>query len=341
MVQSFKERIKNLFSDNSEEKKSLICDFVRGGLIFDEDGTVKVCAKLLQSAEKDFILISNFNGLWLDVNSIQNRISEIKSLFTDGAVPKTCADCCYLVENKPDKKKALDFLYLSHWKCCFLNCVYCRGEKTDDISQVNHYDIYPVVEQMIDSGLVDKNTEIVFACGDASLHPEFDKLMYFFINYEMKNVVIHTSAQRYCHSIAEALGKNIAKVVVSLDSGCPYIYERVKGINKFDIVIANLKRYLEYEDKSKKQITINYTLVERVNDNKKEILDWFMLSRSLGIKKLSLDITEKWYNNLCYSIPEYLKELILFSKEIAKLNNIEMEFSPAVNSLYKRIKQES
>lgn len=272
------------------------------GLVFTEDLKVKFS----DDVSCDKILEENFNGLWLDIDKIKKLVSN---------------------------DEALGFVVLSHWKCCFLNCLYCSEKKTDDLLTVKHFDIMPVIKQLVNSGLINRNTKIIFNCGDAALHPEFDKIMYFFINYEMKDIVIHTSAMRYCHSIAEAVGKNIAKVVISLDCGCPYIYERVKGINKFDIAIANIKRYIEFAGKLSNQIIINYTLVQGINDNQKEILDWFMFTRNLGIKKFSLDIDDKWYNSLNEKIPDYLEEILVFVRELSEFNNIEIDFSSKLKKL--------
>ena len=268
------------------------------GLEFTFDEKVKVI-----SSE---ILEFNFNGLWLDIDKLKSLVS------------------------------SLDYVVLSHWKCCFLSCSYCVEKKTDDLNTVKHFDIMPIIEQLVDNGLITKHTQIIFGCGDATLHPEFDKLMYYLINIGMKDVVINTSAMRHCHSIAEAMMKNITKLVVSLDAGCPYIYERVKGINKYDIAVANIKRYLEFENTSSTQVVINYVLLNGINDNKKEILDWFMFSRNLGVKKLSIDIDEKWYN-LLDTIPEYLKEILVFTKELSEFNNLEIEFSHRMSNLNEKI----
>ena len=268
------------------------------GLEFTYDGKVKIFSN--QVYEFDF------NGLWLDIEKIKSLVS------------------------------SLDYVILSHWKCCFLNCLYCVEKKTDDLNTINHFDIMPIIEQLIDSGLINKETQIVFSCGDATLHPEFDKLMYYLTNYGMKDIVIHTSAMRHCQSIADAMIKNIVKVIVSLDSGCPYIYGRVKGINKYDIAVENIKRYLEFETPSSKQVIINYTFLSGINDNKKEVLDWFMFCRNLGVKKLSVDIEEKWYNTLD-TIPDYFEEILIFTKELSDFNNLEIEFSQRMSDLYERV----
>ena len=100
--------------------------------------------------------------------------------------------------------------------------------------------------------------------------------------------------------------------------------------------LTNIKRYLEFENPSSKQVVINYVLLNGINDNKKEILDWFMFSRNLGVKKLSIDIDEKWYN-LLDTIPEYLKEILVFTKELSEFNNLEIEFSHRMSNLYEKI----
>lgn len=312
---------------NLNSKSNLVCSSIKGGLLFTHDGKISLCKRCLP----EFSIVDNFNGLGLDVDLLKSRIKEHSS----ASISNNCINCPYIVDDYSKKVSSLDFVVLSHWKCCFLDCVYCQDKKTDDLLTVNHFDIMPVIEQLIDSGLISKETQIIFDCGDATLHPEFDKLMYFFINYGMKNIIVKTSALRFCQSVADAISRNILQLVISIDAGCPYIYEKVKGLNKFDLMISNLKRYLEYEDKSRKHIALSYNLVEGINDNKKELIDWFMFSRNLGVKKLILDIDDKWYNNVCANIPNNLKELILFVKELSELNKFEIEFSQKIDYLYK------
>ena len=205
--------------------------------------------------------------------------------------------------------------------------------------KAKHYDIYNTIFQLVDKGLVNKKTKIIFESGDATVHPEFDKIMYYFINNEIENIVINTPAMRFCESIAEAISKNMCEVVVSFDSGCPYIYEKVKGQNKFDIAISNIKRYLEFQLPSEKRVVLKYTLINGVNDNQKELLDWFILSRDLGVKKLAVDIEDKWFEQVQFSTPQYLKELLLFIKSMSEYNNFEIEFSKKIDIIYDAIKE--
>ena len=322
-----------LFS--STKKLNHTCRYVSGGLIFSPDETIAVCNSF-NKKDESFILYRNFNGINFDSDKLKSDIINLRNKY-NSLSNKYCFDCFNYIKLKNTDKPFFSFIELNHWKCCFLKCKYCKYNKTDDISQTNHYDINPVLQELLDNNLINKNTKIVIDCGDALVHPEFDKLMYFFINNEMKDVDIYTSAQRYCHSISEAVDKKIARIFISVDSGCPYIYERVKGFNKFDIAVSNIKRYLAFDDKLRKRVILTYMLVKGINDNKKEILDWFMMSRGLGIKKLFADIDDNWYDELNGFPDNNLKELILFIRELADLNDYDIEFSLKLQKLYNNI----
>ena len=315
------------------EKQNYTCRYINCGLIFSPDKKIKLCCNDSYNA----VIVNDFNGINFDSSALKEKIEKIRSEYIHSN-NDNCSDCYNKVLSKKNKSDSFfDFVELNHWKSCFLNCVYCNDEKVIDLTSVNHYDITPVISEMFDKKLISKNTKIIFGCGDALLHPEFDKLMYFLINNDMKDIEIFTSAQRYCHSISEALDKKIAKLYISFDSGCPYIYERIKGFNKFDIAVNNLKRYIMYDDKYKGRVILTYKLVKGINDNKKEILDWFMMSRGFGIKKLYADIDENWYNELNGNPDVNIRELILFMNELAQLNCYDIEFSIRLNYMYKKI----
>ena len=322
-----------LFHEN--KKLNHTCRYVAGGLVFSPDDKILVCNSFNNLNEK-FVLYNNFNGINFDSGKLKSDIINLRNNYSS-LYNKNCLDCLNYIKFKSTDKPFFKFIELNHWKCCFLNCKYCRYSKTDDISQTKHYDINPVLQDLLDNNLINQYTKIIIDCGDALIHPEFDKLIYFFINNNMKNIDIYTSAQRYCHSISEAIDKKLARIFISIDSGCPYIYEKVKGSNKFDITISNIRRYLDFDDKLRKRVILTYTVVKGINDNKKEILDWFLMSRGLGIKKLFADIDDNWYDEINGFPDENLKEVILFIKELSVLNDYDIEFSSKLQKVYNNI----
>lgn len=313
------------FLKNKNIKKN-VCN----SLLFDNANNISLCP-----FNKFEPIIKNYDGIWLDADKIIEKIS----LFYNTEHPE-CNNCPYLKNDSNKKTCEIENLYLSNWHYCYVDCKYCYSNKEEDLVKAKHYDILPSIKTLLDKKLITKHSNIIFECGDASVHPEFDKILFFLINYGMKNVIINTPAFRYCESIAQAIAQNIAKVIIPIDSGCAYIYEKIKGLGKYEIAMNTIKRYLAFQEPSQTRVILKYTIVQGINDNPKEILDWFILSRDLGVKKLCLDIDANWNNQLKNSIPAYLKDLILFAKNMSAYNNLEIEFSPRLDIIYKRIAEQ-
>ena len=75
-------------------------------------------------------------------------------------------------------------------------------------------------------------------------------------------------------------------------------------------------------------------MLEGINDNEKEILEWFILSRNLKIKKLFFEIENTWYSKIKNSVPKYVKDIIIFVKDMADFNNISLEFGDMTQAIY-------
>ena len=64
------------------------------------------------------------------------------------------------------------------------------------------------------------------------------------------------------------------------------------------------------------------------------------MSKKHGIKKQVNDIAENWFREIKDSIPDYLKEIILFVRKISDFNEIKIEFCERAAVLYNLIKNE-
>ena len=309
-----------IFNKNNNKN---ICGYITNSLTFGSNNEVKLCPYYNCG-----IIIKDFNGIWLDVD----KITKEKNSFLNSGL-NDCKTCPFF-KTIHTKSEELEYLYLANWNYCYVNCCYCDTEKVEDLIKAKHYDVFPSIQTLIDNKLVTKKTKVIFECGDATVHPEFDKILFFLMNYGFENITINTPAFRYCESIAQAIGKKIARVIVPFDAGCSYIYGKIKGINKYDIAMNTIKRYISFQELEYIGVVFKYTIIQGINDNQKEILDWYILSRDLGVRKLILDIDKKWFEAVKNSIPEYLKELLKFAKNISQYNELTIEFSPRANILY-------
>ncbi len=328
-----RKKIIDYFSSLSSNKKINACSNVFYSLYFDSQNNIRVCPK-----QNYGILIRNFDGIWLDTGKIaQNRKSYINS-FKIGNPDTICLDCEYLKNGIYTEQNELKEIHLGHWKNCYLKCRYCNSEKNENLIQAKHYNVFDAINRLIDEKQLTTNTRIIFECGDALIHPEFDKLLYFFINYESKEIVVNTPALTYRESIAEAIAKNVIKLIVNIDCANTHIYKYIKGEDCYDIVTANLQRYLQYQEPKEKRVLTKITLYKGGNDGKKELSDWFVLSRDLGINEMIVDIDEAWFAEMKEDIPDYLKEMLFFIKNIAQLNGVVVDFSPKIEKLYEKIR---
>lgn len=327
--------LKNIIKSLNKNNQKSYCKYISESVYFDFQNNVRLCPY------NDFGLIqSNFDGIWLDTDKIKNIRSECSEIICSDKIPNNCKECSFLTNSYEEQKKSLKYVYLAQWKFCSLNCIYCDFPKNDNFIEAKHYDVLPAIKQMIDTGLITTDTTFVFECGDACTHPEFDKLIYFLLNYECKNIIIKTSGLRFCQSIADVIAKSKGEVHISFDAGTRFMYEKIKRLDKYNDAIQNTKRYLSYQLPNEKNVVLSYKIINTVNDNEKELLDWFITAKNLGIKKLAFDIELKWYNSIRYSIPKYLKDIVLFIKNMCDYNNIELVFGECANIIYNITSQE-
>lgn len=342
MFDAFSKKAELLFKGLNQEKNNF-CSFVSESLVLNQDGVLTPYCVFRNS--RNLILDDKFNFLWIDTEKVFSQLNNCNISFRQKHPHDNCIDCLAssIHTKKDDKSMApIKRLYLSHWKCCPFNCLYCEREKKEDISLSKHYDIMPVINQLIDTMLIDKKTQIIFECGDATLHPDFDKLIYFFLDYGMTDIVVHTSALRYCQSVADSIGRNRAKVYIPIDSGSWYQMNKIKQLDKQNIILTNVNRYIQYQDKNAKNITFKYTLIKGTNDYTEGILEFFLFTKNSRINNFYLDIEDKWFYEIRYEPPTYLLDIISFSENLAKMNDFSFEFSDKINYLHskKEIKKE-
>ena len=315
------------------KNNSLICKHIKSSLFFDNQNKVRFCPYC-----SDFAADTNLDGIWLNIDKIEQKRLELLKV-----QPKSCKDCKFYETYSPKKEiPQIKTLYIANWHFCYVDCVYCKSEKIEDLIKAKHYDFFPYFKELEDKKLVNKDTKVVFVCensGDCCVHPEFDKIMFYFLNSGYKNIEVNTSAQRFCDSVAQGIARDIAKVIIPFDSACQYVYNMVKQINKFQFALDNLKKYLTYQMPNKKNVIVKYTITSGVNDNKKEPVDLFILARDLGVKKLIFDVEQELYEKSLDFLPLYLEEIIILLRDIAKYNAFDIEFTPRLNVLYKQIKE--
>lgn len=330
--------IKNIKNKINGEKCFLSCNWLEHGIIFDHANIIRVCCEQSHEGRGRYVLDDKFNGIWFDKNKIITEKRKLRNSVRKGIIPDSCRGCQFLKYDYWDNKDYFADVLLTHWTNCNTRCIYCPAVRDNNLSDEYVYNIIPILQQMFDDKLIDSNTKFSIAGGEATIYPEFDKLIYFLLETGINNININTSGIRFCHSIAEAISQNAAEVCISLDSSSAYMHKKIKCSDTFNIVVNNIKRYLEYQQLGEERVIVKFIILKGINDNKKELLDWFMLSRNLGVKKLAVDIDIAWFKEIENNIPDYLKMLIIFIKQMAEINSVHLDLYDRADKIYKMIK---
>ena len=319
------------------QKKFVSCEWLEHGIIFDHANIIRVCCEQSHEGRGRYVLDDSFNGLWLDIPKIQEAKKRLRAQVRNGEIPSSCKGCSFFKEDYWDDENYFSNVLLTHWVRCNTKCVYCPAVRDKSLNDDNHYNIVPILEQLFESKLVDSTTKFSIAGGESTIYPEFDKLLYYLLDNEVENININTSGVRYSASISEAISKYNVEVVISLDAGNAWLHKRIKETDTFNAVTNSIKQYVEAQPYGESLVVVKYILLKGLNDNNKEILDWFLLCKKLGVTRFALDVDIAWYREMENQVPDYVKDLIVFAKNMAKVNSVQLDLYDRADMIYKAI----
>ncbi len=295
------------------------CQYIKNGLNFTRTG-LGFCNKL-PSIGQDSIVLYGDNFYENFVNIKKNTIENCKN----NIIPSFCEGCIYLEEKEWDDNfdDKINNIEIFHWNQCNCACVYCgnRSEThlkiTKKKEKSEFVDLYKILKAFIKEKHFAENVNVSFVGGEPTLLKEFPNILKLFMkqNYKMH---ILTNGILYEKLFAKSLKHNKENyMTISLDCGCKDMFNRLKGVDKYDDVIKNIKRYLKDSGENSKNLIIKYILIEGLNDNKEEIIKWLELCKLLGVKTLhpTIEFCHSTNNPSKKGPSDHICELYNFMKE--------------------------
>lgn len=333
--------IKKIFEFIKPGKSYLSCEWLEYGMIFDTGNLIRVCCFQSNKGGGRPVLLHDFKGDNYNFGQIFDEKNLMRLKHREGQIVSECRMCPNLIKKKWDKKNIIKKLLLTHWIDCNSNCLYCPAVKDEELkNRMTHYNIIPVLKEMIDFNVINKNTLIDISGGEASIYPEFDEMMQLLFDNKFKNIVINSSGINLSDSILKGLKSGSAKLIVSLDAGTKETHVKIKQVDSFDVVIANLKEYLKAAKKKDSVIT-KYIIMPPLNDNQEQIEKWLLLNKSIGIKSIFLDVEIGWYRENADNVPDNIKKLIKFSVAQAKKIGLKLVLIDRALMVYNQMKIEA
>lgn len=173
---------------------------------------------------------------------------------------------------------------------CQSKCFYCdpsiKGDTrfSDTLEVKAGYEaLFGVLEYAKNNGLFSDKVRWSVATGEIAIHPYREQILKL---VGKDSACFYTNAMKYDEEIAKKLSENPKNVIqVSIDSGTAETWNRVKGVNNFELVKENLFRY-HAMCIHPNQIELKYIIFPGVNDSDADFYGAVELLKQLQITKM-------------------------------------------------------
>ena len=194
----------------------------------------------------------DYYGQPFDADAYLKLRNEYVDMMKRGEIPEQCVGCSNLEERDWPDEPGVEFIAIANETKCSCNCYYCWfADEKDYYNKFRSYDVMPILQSLKDKNLL-RHTTLDIVGGECTEYPkeQLDTM----INFALENGLwLHffSSGINYSESIAEAMHKTRANIVVSIDSGTKKMYEKIKRVKAFDRVCSicsNIRR-LSFKNK--------------------------------------------------------------------------------------------
>ncbi|MDO5304375.1 MAG: radical SAM protein, partial [bacterium] len=270
----------------------------------------------------------------IDWEKIKERREIWRKQIAEGNPPEFCKGCPSIQEtDQPLDDDSIYFIDVNSFINCNSRCMYC--DCWEDTTFKEH-SLLPYFKDLFDKKLL-KNSNygyIMFAGGEPALMRDFEEIIELCIENGMQRYIVNSNGIKFSKGIERLLKETEANVFVSLDSGCEETFNKVKNVPCFDNVVENLKRYANAQQEGKSCLWSKFIIIPDYNDSEEEILKWYDLSLSLGIKAVVLDVEREWFKKNNREINPKIENLINIIKNRCEEDGIKLDWYESLKCLY-------
>jgi molybdenum cofactor biosynthesis enzyme MoaA len=276
----------------------------------------KYCKYLANGINFHISGLSFCNKLWWNYNPytqygpnaleyfLQKREETLANL-DKGCVPEHCQNCMYMQEiNEDEFSDKIKYIEIYHWNQCNCACFYCSNRETTKLKitkwrhQQGVIKVMPMLKELQNRNMFDKDMRISLVGGEPTLLNEFTDILKFTIKHQYSIDILSNGILYEKYIPKTLMSTPESYITISLDCGSRELFKKIKGVDKFNDVVKNIKRYVKESKEAGSRVMAKYIILQGVNDNKEEIDKWIETCVDAGVTNYFPSI------EFCHSVKE-------------------------------------
>lgn len=250
------------------------------------------------------------DSVLLNPDDIFKKKELIEQERKNGIISDYCKKCVNASKKFHNNQRFITRVRISHRTDCNASCDFCFNQFIE--RHFKPYKILPQLKQFKD--FFEKGCEMFFGGGEPTIWDEFEDIINFAINENFTGIFIDSNGSVFSEKLAEAISLRKVQLVISTDTVDPVAFKKLKGLD-FDVVINNIKKYLEY-DIDKNQVMCKMIILPFVNDTEEQIAKWVDFHAALGLRQLALDIESIFFRGHRENIPQKYIYLLKYAEKL-------------------------
>jgi molybdenum cofactor biosynthesis enzyme MoaA len=185
---------------------------------------------------------------------------------------------------------------------CQCQCIYCGFFGHKEFMRFNkrlhaayYKKLFDIIDYAENAGYIAPDATWSVSSGEITIHPYKKRILELM---KGRAATFFTNGFIFDEEIASALSANpLSAIDLSIDSGTPETWRKIKGVDNFGTVIGNLMKYRDHSRlKGGKQIKLKYIVLPGINDTSIDYMELIEIMNILGVKRLviSRDTREKY-----------------------------------------------
>ena len=161
-------------------------------------------------------------------------------------------------------------------RCEYCSDVYFGGKEPN-------YDVLAFIKQFVDQDRIAEDLQVSWGGGEPTIMRNFEQIVdYTTLQLNPRTQRFFSNAINYSEKIAQLLKENKASLTTSLDAGTSETFKKVRGVNQFEKVFTNIKRYY---NASPENVVIKYIFTAEENSSFEEIIEFKKQIFNRGLEK--------------------------------------------------------